>query len=191
MGAAVDGDDGVGIAEHAGNLLVQVVQGVAVLGEDDELAQAAAGIAHGGIVLQDAGEFVPFAVLPGGDNGLGLMFESLEDDNLLLQLGDGAGGGGLIDQRFFEILLFLGVEVVVVLGHIGERLGEDVLAADAELFLAQAAFEAFLAALERLEDGLGAGSEAALEGGEGEADGAFAFAVELRRPCPFPSSRSA
>ena len=44
--AAVDGDDGVGVAEHAGNLLVQVVQRVAVLGEDDDLALAAAGIAH-------------------------------------------------------------------------------------------------------------------------------------------------
>ena len=53
------------------------------------------------------------------------------------------------------------------------------LATDAELLLAQAAFEPLLAALERLEDGLGAGREAALEGGEGEADGAFARAVEL------------
>ena len=107
------------------------------------------------------------------------MFEALENDDFLLQLGDGAGSGGLIDERFFEVLLLLGVEVVVVLGDIGERLGEDLLAADAELFLAKAAFEAFLAALERLEDGLGAGGEAALESGEREADGAFARAVKL------------
>jgi len=71
-----------------------------VLGKEDELAQAAAGIAYSGIVLQDAGEFVPFAVLPGGDNALGLMFESLEEENLLLQLGNSAGGGGLIDLRY-------------------------------------------------------------------------------------------
>ena len=54
VGAAVDGHDGIGIAQHAGDLLVQVVQRVAVLGEDDQLAQVAAGIAHGGVVLQDA-----------------------------------------------------------------------------------------------------------------------------------------
>ena len=88
-------------------------------------------------------------------------------------------GGGLIDEGFFEILLLLGVEVVVVLGDIGEGLGQDLLAANAQSFLAEAAFETFLAALERLEDGLGAGREAALEGGEREADGAFARAVEL------------
>ena len=103
----------------------------------------------------------------------------MEDDDLLLQLGHGAGGGGLIDERFFEVFLLLGVEVVVVLGDIGERLGEDLLAADAELLLPHAAFEPFLAAFEGLEDGLRAGSEATLEGGEGEADGAFARAVEL------------
>src|SRR5439155_9246092 len=113
VGAAVDGDDGVSIAEDASNLLVQVVQSVAMLGKEDELAQSAAGIAHGGIVLQDAGEFVPFAVLPGGDNSPGLMFESPEEDNLLLQLGDGVGSSGLIDQRFLEPLLFLGLDIVV------------------------------------------------------------------------------
>ena len=154
VGAAVDGDDGVGIAQHSGNLLVEVIQCVAVLGEDDELALAAIGIAHVGVVLQDAGEFVPFAVLPRGDDSFGLMFESLEDDDFLLQLGDGAGGGGLIDQGLFEVLLLLGVEVVVVLGNIGERLGQDLLAANPEPFLAEAAFEAFLASLERLEYGL-------------------------------------
>jgi hypothetical protein len=98
VGAAVDGDDGVAVAQHSGNFLVQIVQCVAVLGKDDELALATAGIAHGGVVLQDAGEFVPFAVLPRGDDSFGLMFESLEDDDFLLQLGDGARRGGLIDQ---------------------------------------------------------------------------------------------
>ena len=44
--AAVDGDDGVGVAEHAARFLVQVVQRVAVLGEDDELALAPARVVH-------------------------------------------------------------------------------------------------------------------------------------------------
>ena len=57
VGAAVDGDDGISvasIAEHSGDFLVQVIQCVAVLGEDDELALAAASVAHLRIVLQDA-----------------------------------------------------------------------------------------------------------------------------------------
>ena len=102
MRAAVDGDDGVGIAQHPGDLLVKIVQCVAMLGENNELAQTPAGVAHIRIVLQDAGEFVPFAILPRGDDGFGLVFESLEDDDFLLQLGDRTGGCGLIDQSFFE-----------------------------------------------------------------------------------------
>ena len=74
VGPAVDGDDRVSIAQHSGNFLVQVVQCVAVLREDDELALAAASIAHGRIVLQDAGEFIPFTVFPGNDDCFGLMF---------------------------------------------------------------------------------------------------------------------
>ena len=38
---------------------VQVVQRVAVLGEDDDLALAAAGVAHVGVVLQDAWRVPP------------------------------------------------------------------------------------------------------------------------------------
>ena len=38
--AAVDGDDGVGAAEQVADPLGEVVQGVAVLGEDDDLAVA-------------------------------------------------------------------------------------------------------------------------------------------------------
>ena len=80
-------------------LRVQVVQRVAVLGEDDDLALPAAGVAHLGIVLEDLREFVPLAVLAGGDDGLGLLFEPLEDDDFRFQLGDGLRGRGLIDER--------------------------------------------------------------------------------------------
>jgi hypothetical protein len=49
----------------------------------------------------------------------------------------------------------LSVEVVVVLWHVGERLGEDLVSTDTESLLAKVAFETFLAPLERLEYGLG------------------------------------
>ena len=56
---------------------VQVVQRVAVLGEDDDLALPPAGVAHLGIVLEDLREFIPLAVLARGDDGLGLLLEAL------------------------------------------------------------------------------------------------------------------
>ena len=116
--AAVDGDDGVAIAEQPADLLLQVVQRVAVLGEDDDLALAARGIAHLRVVLQELREFVPLAVLAGvrrpawpAPPALARMTISASSS------GDGLGGGGLVDDGFFEVLLLLGVEVVVVLGR--------------------------------------------------------------------------
>ena len=60
--AAVNGDDGVRRAEDAADFPLQIVQGVAVLGEDDHLALATTCIAHVGIVLENFREFVPFAI---------------------------------------------------------------------------------------------------------------------------------
>ncbi len=62
MHAAVDGGDGVGGAKHAADPPFQIVQGVLVLGEEDHLALTPVGIAHVGIVLEDLGKLVPFAV---------------------------------------------------------------------------------------------------------------------------------
>ncbi len=78
--ATVNHDDGVMAAKYTGDFLVQVVQGVAVLAEDDDLAHPPACIVHLGFVLEDAREFVPLAILAGGDEGFGLLFEDLEDD---------------------------------------------------------------------------------------------------------------
>jgi hypothetical protein len=91
---------------------------------------------------------------------------------------DGLRGGGLVDELLFESFLLLGVEVVVVLGDPScKRLGEQVAAATPSFALGLATAsraQALAAALERLEDGLGARREAALKGGEREADGALA-----------------
>src|SRR5260370_26263149 len=107
------------------------------------------------------------------------MLEPLEDDDFLFQLRDGSGGGGLIHKGFFEALLLLCVEVIVVFGDLLQCISKYLLAAYTELLLAQAAFEAFLAPFEGLKNGLRAGSEAALEGGERDADRAFLRACKL------------
>ena len=122
--AAMNRDDGVGVAEHARDPLMQVVQRVAVFGEDDELALTPGGVVHLRIVLEDFREFIPLAVLAGGDDGLGLLLKPLENDDLRLQFGDGLGGSRLVDQRLLEVLLLLGGQFVIVVGYGAESLGE-------------------------------------------------------------------
>ena len=65
-----------------GDPLRHVGKGVAVLGEDDELTLTTARISHRRVILQNARQFVPLTIFPRGHNGFGLMFKSLEDDNL-------------------------------------------------------------------------------------------------------------
>ena len=62
VGAAVDGDHRSVAAQRVADAQQQVVEGVAVLGEDDQLAAATLGGEHFGLVLQQAGELLPFAI---------------------------------------------------------------------------------------------------------------------------------
>ena len=117
VGAAVNSGDGIGRTQHPRDTLMEVVERVAVLRENDEFALAPGGIAHFGVVLEDAGKLIPLAVLAGGDDGLGLVFEPDQNVYFILQLGDGLGRRGLVNEVFFEILLLLGVEVVFVFGR--------------------------------------------------------------------------
>ena len=134
-------DDGVGTAQHAGDLAVQVVQRVAVLGEDDELALPAGGVVHLRVVLEEFGQLVPLAVLARGHDGLGLLLQPLEDADLGFELGDGFRGRGVVDQVLFEGLLLLGVQIVIVLGDGLRGLGDGLTTPDAELFFAQPVFQ--------------------------------------------------
>ena len=68
--AAVDGDDGLVRSQHAGDLCLQVVQRVAVLGEDNDLPLPAEGVVHLGVVLQQLREFFPLPILARGDQRL-------------------------------------------------------------------------------------------------------------------------
>ena len=61
-------------------------------------------------------EFVPFAVLAGTHQLLRLCFQPLEDTDFCVEFLNRLGGRGLIDDLFLKLLLFLGIEVVRVLG---------------------------------------------------------------------------
>ena len=128
--------------------------------------------------MQNFREFIPLAVLAGGDDGFSLLFESLKDHDFRLQLGDGFGGCRLVDQLFFQVFLFVRVEVVVIFGRVRECFGECITAADAEFLIAQAVLKPLLASFERLIDRLRAGSKSPLQSREGETNRAFAGAFE-------------
>jgi hypothetical protein len=74
LDAAVDHDHGLFAADQAANLDGQVVQRVAVLGEDDELALTPAASCISGVSCS-SGELVPLAVLAGVDDLPGLLFQ--------------------------------------------------------------------------------------------------------------------
>lgn len=179
MGAAVDGDDALRRAENAGDLGVQVVERVAVLGEDNNLPLPARLVVHLGVVLQQLREFVPLAVLARGDDRLGLPFQLGKDADFRFEFGDGLRRRRLIDELLFERLLLVGVQVVVVLGHVVHGFGAELLGPVTELLVAEPFGESFLPPFERLVDGLRAGGEPPLQRGEGEADRATPLAVQL------------
>ena len=153
----MDGDHGFLAAQRVTGAQQQVVEGVAVLAEYDELAAAAVGREHLGVVLKQARELFPLAVAAGLHDAGGLFLQIPQDDDLGLQLGDGFGRGGLIDHLVGQDLVFLGRQVaggvVEVLGHVDAAL-DDVLAqvvtqgigAGLEVEFVQTAFELLAAA---------------------------------------------
>ena len=60
--AAVNDDDRLGPSEECPDALGQIVQRVAMLGEDDELAPMPVGVEHLRVVLQEPGQLIPLAI---------------------------------------------------------------------------------------------------------------------------------
>src|SRR5262245_54066094 len=96
---------------------------------------------HFRVVLKNLRKLVPFSVLAGSNDFFGLLFKPLEVEDLRLQFRHSFGGGRLVDQVFFESFLFLGGEIVFILGHYVDGFGEWSSATDAELFFTQAFFQ--------------------------------------------------
>jgi len=182
--AAVNRDDRLGLAEERADPLGQVVQGVAVLGEDDEFAAVPGGVEHFRVVLEQAGQLVPFLIGVRLPHLQGRRFEALEHGDFGLQLGDGAGRGRLIDHALLGFL-HLGVgsvfEVVesvrVVGGQAGGQVEGDRRSALEELFFPKALLQALAAAAERLRNGFRRRGPPPLQDGEREANRALLSAT--------------
>ena len=114
--AAVDGDHGVGAAEEIADPLGEVLQGVAVLGEDDDLLAGDHRVV--GEQLAELGPLLVGAAVP---DPAGELDQVGEDREFLVEFGDRAGGGGGVGDLGFDLLGLLAGQVVAV--H-GARVGQ-------------------------------------------------------------------
>ena len=157
------------------------------------LRRVAVHVEHLAVVLQQAGELLPLLVAAGDAHLVGELLEARQRDDLVLQLCDGLRRRGLVDDLLLELLELLVGQVVEVFEVLDVELGGDgadgeqhvgllglhLRAAAQQLLLLELGLEALAAPLERLVDGLGRGGEAALQGGEREADGDAPAALAL------------
>ncbi len=118
----MDRDDRLRPPEERADPLDEIVERVAVLGEDDELAPSATGIAHLGRLLEERRELGPLRVGAELPDLCGEGLELLEPFDLETELRDRAGGGGEIDRGLLGRLGLLGGRLVVVdLLDVGDR----------------------------------------------------------------------
>ena len=109
------------------------------------------------------------------------------------KLGDGAGGGRLVDDPLlglFKLGIRRVVEVVDVVGRqcrqAGIQIEADLGSPLQQLLLAKPLFQPFAAAFQRLVNRFGRRCQAALQDGEREADGSFpAFVFKGLGPVEF------
>ena len=120
---AVDDGDGFGAPEPRADPLGEVVQGVAGLGEDEELSAVPFAVGHERVV-ENAVELGPLGVGARAPERRGLGLEHLEGRDLGLELRDRAGRRRLVEDGFLGRLGFLSGRVVelglVLLGPSGK-----------------------------------------------------------------------
>ena len=190
---AVDGHHGFGTAEQRPNPFGQIIQGVAVLGEDGELAAVPMRVEHLGIVLQQARQLVPLAVSARLADFEGDLFQVAEQLDLGFEFGDGARGGRLVHNLLLgrlqldigsvlDLFQVVGIEGRQAVGH----LQVDFVPALEKLLFPEAFLKPLAAAAQRSKNRLGRGGEPALENRQGETDSSLAaFAFEGLAPVEF------
>ena len=112
----VDRDDGFWLAQIGAQLVDEVVEGVAVLGEDDQLPPCAARLDHLGRFREQTEEFRPLLVDLGLADLVGKSFEALQRRDLVLQLCERASARCLVDElllQFLDLSTFEIFDVVV------------------------------------------------------------------------------
>ena len=96
---AVDGDHGVGAAEQAADPFGEVLQGVPVLGEDDDLLAG-----YHRVVGEQVAELGPLLVGAAVPDPAGDLHQVGEDGEFLVQFGDRARRGGRVGYLGLDLL---------------------------------------------------------------------------------------
>ena len=132
---AVDGDDGLGAAEQVADAFGQVVQGVPVLGEDDDLADVAVGVLDQLVVGEQVAQLGPLPVGAGVADPPGQLLQVLQEADLLVQLGDRAGRGRGVGDLGFDLLGLAAGQVIEVFGVLGQVPAEQLGQAAAQVLV--------------------------------------------------------
>ena len=175
-----------------------------MLGKNNEFTSATTGGIHLGLVLQQMGKLFPFFVVARLHHSHCLVFQVFQDDDFGFQFRNGFGGSGLInhliDHHFVLFSAQLFIHLIDVVRHI--NLFGDLIFAQGfrhaipaslfkpfapcnQLHFVQTGFQALTAAFQRLVNGFGARSQAALELSEGKANSAFTLTVKIVRTVHF------
>ena len=120
--SAVDGDDGLFASQSTGDACMQIVEGIAVFGEDDQfllgrghgVRNFAGAVGGAGLgeradeqLVEQLSQLAPLGIASAAQDASCPGFQACEGADLLLQLIDGLGGGGLVED-----LSLLGLDLV-------------------------------------------------------------------------------
>ena len=183
-----DGDHRFVLAKQGSELGAEVVQGVLVLGEDDQLAKAAILVMHD-VLLQDLLQLGPLRIAFAPPNPPGELLQTCELADFGFEFLHGPGGRCLVDHLVLEIFELVAQGIIRIREQIERRLVDRELPRRRDLptasdfpHLPRLRLEPILPTPKRLVDRSGAGGESTLQDGEREADGALATAIEGFRP---------
>jgi len=114
----VDRDNVVRIPQQRRKFVVEIIKGVAMFGEDHELAPIAVGIEHFRVLKDRLGKLFPLRVVAGAFEFCRLGFECAQGSDFFLQFRDCQGCRCLVNDLFlggFQFLFGCVLKVVNVL----------------------------------------------------------------------------
>ena len=125
-----------------------------MLGEDDQLLALPIRCEHTGVVLQQRGELIPFAVFAADSHVIGELLQPAQGRQLRLQFPNGTGSRGLIRDVFFFLLDLFGRIIVFIVVCIVMDAGLVFLSLLADPLLIQPMLQSLTPSAERLIDRL-------------------------------------
>src|SRR5437867_2972009 len=149
-------------AKERRNLVLQVVESIPVLCKDDEFPLVLS-------VDEECRQFAPLRICSASAHGKSQVLQSRQRGDFRLQFFDRARRGGLIENLFFRCLDFVFRCIFQILDIIGIECGSALRQRRRdgtplkELHLTLTLFEPFASSPERLVNGFGGRSQAALQ----------------------------